>query len=307
MHFQVNFTIIFLALLVFFDIQCVTHDEQKQGSENALNPQIDTVFSFANVWYCSQFEKAAKPKKGASRSVSGKNKFWPTGAALKVGFLGGTTQQIAQVKQYCVEWSKHANIDFVFPSSGSSTYDLRVSFSPGGGAWSYIGTDAKSIRQSSPTMNLGWVGRDVILHEFGHALGLFHEHQNPKGGICWNEQNVIRELSGPPNNWDEATIRNNVLAKFKDTDVIATNWDKLSIMHYQIPASWVCNGVAIPGGKVLSDIDKEFIKTVYPGRQTIEEVTTISKGDIAKVLKLLKTCQSSVDSISALLNVRSTN
>ncbi len=301
-------------LLVFFDTQCVNHDHKKQISENTLNPQIDTAFSFAGVWYCSQFEKTVKPKKSASRSVAAKNKFWPVGSALKVGFLGGTAQQIAQVKQYCIEWSKFANIDFVFPPSGFGTYDIRISFSPGGGAWSYVGTDSKRVSASSPTMNLGWIGRDVILHEFGHALGLFHEHQNPQGGICWNEQNVIRDLSGPPNNWDEATIKHNVLSKFNASDVLTTDWDKLSIMHYQIPGSWVCNGVSIPGGKVLSDVDKQFIKTVYPGRKIIDEITTISKGDIEKVLKLIKTNQLCVDSISAankrineLLNVGTIN
>ena len=40
-------------------------------------------------------------------------------------------------------------------------------------------------------MNYGWIDADspeeelrsVVLHEFGHALGLIHEHQNPLSGI----------------------------------------------------------------------------------------------------------------------------
>lgn len=43
-------------------------------------------------------------------------------------------------------------------------------------------------------MNFGWVGGDdsyvtakergVILHEFGHALGMLHEHESPaRGGV----------------------------------------------------------------------------------------------------------------------------
>ena len=47
-------------------------------------------------------------------------------------------------------------------------------------------------------MNYGWLTPDsdddelrrVVLHEFGHALGLIHEHQNPEGGIEWNEPAV---------------------------------------------------------------------------------------------------------------------
>ena len=68
-------------------------------------------------------------------------------------------------------------------------------------------------------MNYGWLTptsdddelRRVVLHEFGHALGLIHEHQNPEGGIQWNEPAVKADLSGPPNNWDDETIRHNVL------------------------------------------------------------------------------------------------
>jgi len=38
-----------------------------------------------------------------------------------------------------------------------------------------------------PTMNYGWLKDDtddveyrrVVIHEFGHALGAIHEHQNP--------------------------------------------------------------------------------------------------------------------------------
>ena len=36
-------------------------------------------------------------------------------------------------------------------------------------------------------MNLGFHRRRHAAHEFGHAIGLAHEHQNPAGGIQWNE------------------------------------------------------------------------------------------------------------------------
>ncbi len=45
----------------------------------------------------------------------------------------------------------------------------------------------------------------IILHEFGHALGILHEHQSPVAN-CVNEYNwefIVKYLSGPPNNWDE--------------------------------------------------------------------------------------------------------
>ncbi len=64
-------------------------------------------------------------------------------------------------------------------------------------------------------MNLGFLDGGTAAHEFGHAIGLGHEHQNPAGGIQWNEPVVLQNLAGPPNNWDEATIRHNVLNKYR--------------------------------------------------------------------------------------------
>ena len=60
-----------------------------------------------------------------------------------------------------------------------------------GGSWSYIGTDAATIPKESFTMNLGFVDRPTILHEFGHSIGLIHEHQSPfSGGFEWNKEEV---------------------------------------------------------------------------------------------------------------------
>ena len=78
---------------------------------------------------------------------------------------------------------------------------------------------------AAATMNLGWQDEAVILHEFGHAIGLAHEHQNPAGGIQWNEQVVITDLAGAPNFWDEPTVRHNVLEKYSYSEINGTEFD----------------------------------------------------------------------------------
>ena len=61
----------------------------------------------------------------------------------------------------------------------------------GQGSWSYLGTDATRVPKESFTMNLGFVDRPTVLHEFGHSLGLIHEHQSPfPGGFEWNREEV---------------------------------------------------------------------------------------------------------------------
>lgn len=256
---------------------------------------VDTAQMTPN-WFCTTIEQPEPSGKKTQRAVGAKGKFWPTGTVLKIGFIGGTASQIAAVKQYAPEWTQFANLKFEFPAAGP--YDLRVSFSSGG-AWSYVGTDNKRIAQSSPTMNLGWIGRDVICHEFGHAIGLFHEHQNPSGGICWNESNVIRDLSGPPNNWTEQMIRLNVLNKLTPNDVLTTAWDKLSIMHYNIPASWTCNNTAISGGFVISQADKDFIRARYPGTVPPTTLVTLTSSQIDDIVVMLNARQTETDTAAA--------
>jgi hypothetical protein len=149
--------------------------------------------------------------------------------------------------------------------------EVRIAFQQGDGSWSYMGTFCRQIPADEPTMNYGWLTPDsddaevqrVVLHEFGHALGLIHEHQNPSGGINWNEPAVIADLSGPPNNWDEDQIRHNVLDHYDPDAVEATDVDGDSIMMYPIPAAWTLDGFSADLNGDLSPLDRDFIRSEY--------------------------------------------
>ena len=106
--------------------------------------------------------------------------------------------------------------------------------------------------------------RRVVLHEFGHALGLIHEHQNPDKPISWNREAVIAALSGPPNNWDPATIENNIFKRYDPADLSTTPTDPDSIMMYPIPATWTTDGFSVGLNSGLSATDREFIAGAYP-------------------------------------------
>jgi len=74
---------------------------------------------------------------------------------------------------------------------------FRVTFDPNDGAWSWVGTDARRIPFNQATMNLGFLDGGTAAHEFGHSIGLGHEHQNPVSGIEWNEEVVLRSCRAP--------------------------------------------------------------------------------------------------------------
>ena len=201
---------------------------------------------------------------GPARAVFLFRKMWVNGSKLRVRFMGGTTAQQTIAKEQALWWLPHANLTFEFNNAPDA--EIRIAFDSSDGAWSYIGTDCQSIPRNQPTMNLGFLDGGTAAHEFGHTIGLAHEHQNPSGGIEWNEEVVLRDLSGPPNNWTPDQIRHNVLEKYAVDQIKGTGFDPASIMLYFFPDTWVKSGHGTTENNVLSALDKAFIasKLAYP-------------------------------------------
>jgi serralysin len=204
------------------------------------------------------------------RGIVLKDKLWSPGRTLRVRFLDGDPVVQQKVTAVAQKWLEVVNLKFDFGNHTNA--EIRISFRAAG-SWSYIGTDALTIKDpKQPTMNFGWLTprsaaqeyNRVVLHEFGHALGMGHEHLNPVEGIPWNEPAVI-EFYRKTNNWDEATTRLNVLNKYREDQIIATVFDANSIMLYPVPAELTLNGFAIPwSNSQLSPKDREFMAQKYP-------------------------------------------
>ena len=220
--------------------------------------------------WCFAWYEAAIPTTGDTRAALVKNSKWTPGETISISFIDGTPEQQALVKKFAVGWIEGlANLNFSWMNPPDT--DIRISFTRKG-SWSVIGTTARNVPKDKPTMNFGWLkptitdaeARRVILHEFGHALGLIHEHQNPIAGIQWNKPAVMADLSGPPNSWDAAKINHNMFEQYPPNDINGTTLDRKSIMMYPIPASWITAGDPVGLNAELSTADKTFIKQQYP-------------------------------------------
>ena len=211
-----------------------------------------------------RLQPTKRTPQGRTRAISPIGKTWMNGSTLRVRFNGGTAAEQARTREQAAWWAAVANLKFDFNNAPDA--EIRITFDPNDGAWSYIGTDCRSIPLNEATMNLGFLDGGTAAHEFGHAIGLAHEHQNPAGGIQWNETVVIQEMAKSPNFWDEQKTRHNILRKYGADQVNGTAFDPASIMLYFFPSTWTLNGIGTRANEVLSKMDKEFIAgaRMYP-------------------------------------------
>ena len=153
------------------------------------------------------------------------------------------------------------NTKFNFVESNG---DIRISFYQGKGAYSFLGTDISRQPKKNNTMNLGWIDVATIIHEFCHALGMIHEHQNPFGkAIEWNKQELYKwakERAG----WNPDKVKTQIIKKY-DSDLInGSDFDPESVMLYFYPDKVTMNNRGTKQNMRLSVTDIEWLQKIYP-------------------------------------------
>ena len=211
---------------------------------------------------------------GLEGLVADKYWVWPTGSTLHVHFLDGSPEARAAVAKIAVEWTVFANLDFVFhlEDAAPSQVDIAITFDDPACNSSMGPSSRTAAAWGGASMRLchidNQVGSDffrrAVLHEFGHALGMHHEHQSPAAGFSWDKPAVYAHYAQI--GWDEAFVDQWVFARVSQDQVRTTQWDPDSVMHYEFPASFTTDRIAIHGGNVLSALDKSFVAEIYPGR-----------------------------------------
>jgi Astacin (Peptidase family M12A) len=196
---------------------------------------------------------------------------WSNGQTVRVKFLNGDGFLQQKVRQFASEWMNYANINFVFVSANENA-EIKINFDNSNASWSYYGNYSQNIAQNQASMNFGWFNGSTpdaefsrtTIHEFGHALGMVHEHQNPNVTIPWNRPAVYAYFAGAPNYWSAQQVDNNILNTFSPSETNSGSYDRASIMHYFFPNGLTLDGSTFTQNNVLSPEDKSFIGQIYP-------------------------------------------
>jgi hypothetical protein len=248
---------------------------------------------------------------------------WDTGATIRVAFNGGDASLHASIAGVAAEWTRHGNIHLDFGEVSQvegyrqwrttdhyAAAEIRVGFAAHGYG-SLIGRqaiDPRFTNPGSPTIILGGMDRElppdwqsIVLHAFGHALGLQHEHR--PAGVCdkafrWEDDKdyvptvdasgapavdamgrrpgVYSILGAAPMRWSRQRVDTNLRwlkpsAAFPSGTQSGTQiaeFDSNSIMRYHFPDWMFVAGVRSACYAepivVLSEEDRRRFNALYP-------------------------------------------
>lgn len=253
-------------------VSIVLQDPTSAGYHNSILEVLQIADATLLITAQAPVQAAPATDNSEKPVVGSHAPLWPLGHTIKIRFLDGKPAQHEKVVKAATPWLDYANLYFDFGDHADA--EVRVSFKQPG-SWSYVGAQALDVRDPHPTINFGWITptteekevQRVVLHEFGHVLGLMHEHGNPLSNLAWDKEAVYATYSAPPNNWTRELIDRTIFEIWPPGYFpLRKVFDPMSIMIFPIAAEHLRSGAGIGWNYDLSPLDKQFVAALYPLR-----------------------------------------
>ena len=221
-----------------------------------------------------------KPIKPNTKAIFEKNRIWKKGEKNEISITFGNYP--------CKECSANAGwsligneaMDEPYPSMNLGFIDPPFDdFEWNGNIYLKSGFEYEKrnlCRQYSSSIRdceANWVAGWSVIHEFGHALGMKHEHQNnldSSNPLDMNVEYIIKYMNDNYD-WDRKKTMDNITTLLSDPNYYnGSKFDPYSIMLYNFPQSWLNSGKSLPPNFTLSTKDKEWLEKMYPKDDPID-------------------------------------
>lgn len=250
---------------------------------------------------------------------------------LRVGFVEGSPEWkkrwIEKVVKEKLQSLIAVDFLFFFEYDASSNLDILIGFNPGYANSALGKTSQQLARFGNQSMNLGWLdnpikftginGKEyqvpqenlgeylqfsgnfieggVVIHEFGHALGMIHEHQSPSSTLEFNKNELYDYMAQAPNCWTKDIVDSNIIERFdKESELYDySQFDKNSIMIYPMFGWWTRSCINIPFSGSLSKLDAIWLQKNYNPREgkEVKFCDTDTCGEGGQCIESLHICE----------------
>jgi hypothetical protein len=222
--------------------------------------------------YCTTPDTIFKSADSGGRAAWLAGRVWNPGDTVTVAFLNSVGNYPDLVMKHVKDWEAIANIKFQFVNDSGAA--IRISFTSAlNQFYAFVGKDMLTNHYpDGHNMSLGFQTnlnygdreiRRLILHEFGHALGLIHEHQRPDAGSFFQDPQVVYSFYAQTQGWDQKKVNDNILNVYSQKSIgNSTVFDNDSIMLYSFPPEITTRPTKV--NYDISTLDRTLVGQLYP-------------------------------------------